>query len=73
VPAGLARQEALFCVGKGHGKNTKTSAKVEVKKMAASRQVPGELSVGQLAARSGVSVPALHFYESEAWTCSRTC
>jgi MerR family transcriptional regulator, redox-sensitive transcriptional activator SoxR len=39
--------------------------------MAASRQVPGELSVGQLAARSGVSVSALHFYESEGLIESR--
>jgi MerR family transcriptional regulator, redox-sensitive transcriptional activator SoxR len=39
--------------------------------MAASPPVSGELSVGQLAARSGVSVSALHFYESEGLIESR--
>jgi MerR family redox-sensitive transcriptional activator SoxR len=33
--------------------------------------VPGELSVGQVAARSGVSVSALHFYEAEGLIDSR--
>jgi MerR family transcriptional regulator, redox-sensitive transcriptional activator SoxR len=37
----------------------------------ASASVPGELSVGQVAARSGVSVSALHFYESEGLIDSR--
>lgn len=33
--------------------------------MAGSAHTPEELSVGQVAARSGVSVSALHFYEAE--------
>jgi MerR family transcriptional regulator, redox-sensitive transcriptional activator SoxR len=32
---------------------------------------PGELSVGQLAVRSGVAVSALHFYEAEGLITSR--
>jgi MerR family redox-sensitive transcriptional activator SoxR len=32
---------------------------------------PAELSVGQLAARSGVAVSALHFYEAEGLITSR--
>src|SRR5579859_3518833 len=39
--------------------------------MAASARIPGELSVGQVAARSGVSVSALHFYEAEGLIESR--
>jgi MerR family redox-sensitive transcriptional activator SoxR len=34
-------------------------------------RTPEELSVGQVAARSGVSVPALHFYEAEGLIESR--
>jgi MerR family transcriptional regulator, redox-sensitive transcriptional activator SoxR len=51
--------------------NTKTSTKIEVNMVAGSATVPGELSVGQVAARSGVSVSALHFYESQGLIESR--
>jgi MerR family transcriptional regulator, redox-sensitive transcriptional activator SoxR len=37
---------------------------VEVKDMAGSSSAGSELSVGQVAARAGVAVSALHFYES---------
>jgi MerR family redox-sensitive transcriptional activator SoxR len=37
----------------------------------ASARSPGELTVGQVAARSGVSVSALHFYEAEGLIESR--
>jgi MerR family transcriptional regulator, redox-sensitive transcriptional activator SoxR len=39
--------------------------------VAASARTPEELSVGQVAARSGVSVSALHFYEAEGLIESR--
>jgi len=39
--------------------------------MARSSFWPGELSVGQLAVRSGVAVSALHFYEAEGLITSR--
>jgi MerR family transcriptional regulator, redox-sensitive transcriptional activator SoxR len=39
--------------------------------MAVSDRIPDELSVGQVAARSGVSVSALHFYEAEGLIESR--
>jgi MerR family transcriptional regulator, redox-sensitive transcriptional activator SoxR len=39
--------------------------------MVAPTRTPGELSVGQVAARSGVSVSALHFYEAEGLIESR--
>jgi MerR family transcriptional regulator, redox-sensitive transcriptional activator SoxR len=42
-----------------------TSSKVEVKDMVATSRSSHELTVGQLAARSGVTVSALHFYEAE--------
>jgi MerR family redox-sensitive transcriptional activator SoxR len=52
-----------------------TSTKVYVKKkgaaMAAPPSGPPELTVGQLAARSGVAVSALHFYERQGLISSR--
>jgi MerR family transcriptional regulator, redox-sensitive transcriptional activator SoxR len=42
-----------------------TSGKVEVKDMPTSSDPPRELTVGQLAARSGVTASALHYYETE--------
>lgn len=39
--------------------------------MDGSARIPVELSVGQVAARSGVSVSALHFYEAEGLIESR--
>ena len=38
---------------------------MEVEQMSGSSLPPGELTVGQVAARSGVTVSALHFYEAK--------
>ena len=38
---------------------------MEVEQMSGSSLPPGELTVGQVAARSGVAVSALHFYEAK--------
>ena len=37
----------------------------------AARDVPGELTVGEVAKRSGVAISALHFYEAQGLVSSR--
>lgn len=39
--------------------------------MSVTRKIPRELSVGEVAARSGAAVSAIHFYESEGLISSR--
>src|SRR5690606_20598534 len=46
---------------RSHGRIDKTSTYIEVKRLSMAR----ELSVGEVARRSGVAVSALHFYEAK--------
>jgi MerR family transcriptional regulator, redox-sensitive transcriptional activator SoxR len=55
-----------------HGLNAKTLSIVEVKAMSSEQAVvSAELTVGEVAARSGVAVSALHFYEAQGLISSR--
>jgi MerR family redox-sensitive transcriptional activator SoxR len=49
----------------------RTSSKVEVKPMTDVPSVTREITVGQLAARSGATVSALHFYETKGLISAR--